>query len=1030
MPKPSSRCAAGLKCESQLHSCGFRVGKRELRSGSSAPPGPSAIAEGVNILLVDVKSTPLLRLPVVVLGCGAEAILDTGSQVNIISAPAVRRFNAVTERLQRRIRLQTADGSAHDATAGCRLAMQLGGRSYAVDFVVVPDFPDELLLGLAFMFDFDVCISPRSQSISIGSQRLPLPDAFPRTYPTDLAAETDLLIPARAEVVVNLVRICDMNDELVVCEGNETATALGLLVAASVCDTSDRLLPVRVANPTAKPVRIPRGTAIATAEAVVPLHETKKRYAFSTQLEPEAHSSPSDGTPATDHNSGTPPKRYFTEAELDMGKDLSPEQRSQVLELLKDFANIQSQHESDTGLTDLITHGIDTGSAAPINQRPYRISFQERQDVAQLVAEYVAAGFIRESDSPWACPIVIVRKKDGTLRFCCDWRRLNSVTRKDAMPLPRIDDMIDRLAKARYFTKLDFTSGYYQVPLSAESREKTAFVTPDGHYEWNVMGMGLTNAPATFQRLMYKVLGGLLWTNSMAYLDDIVIFSDSFEQHLSDLREVFSRIQKAKLKIKPPKCSFAKSGIHYLGFVITPRGVECDEANTRKVADFRAPRDKRDVRSFLGLTSYYRKFIRDYAFIARPLYDLTRDDVEFQWTERHQDAFRHLQEALVSPPILAFPDFTKQFLVTTDASGYGIGCVLKQLDEAGRERVIGYASRILCGAEQRYSVTEREILALKYATQIFRPYLHGSHFKVITDHRSLLAVKTMTPGSERLKRFVLDLEGFEFDVVYKPGKLNTDADAMSRYLDPEAEPVPESRTRTLVESVNDPADGAEKEAEKDESPAPFGSGILRHPIDFPTDVIRRTKTKSVSFKAHESDDHMDAPDDVSQTPVSDALPEPATTPALDAPVTSPALEAPATTPALNAHVTAPAIDASTAIPADDALPDDEADDADDSPPQDLADDADGLPAEAAAQLRDARSQATVTNMAGQQADPCGALAANHVRSVEAPLVGPMLITLTMPGATASAASTESGTEVEVDAVALIDACLQILSNDL
>ena len=460
--------------------------------------------------------------------------------------------------------------------------------------------------------------------------------------------------------------------------------------------------------------------------------------------------SPQSDSDTSGRNSNALPKRFFRETELDIGTKLSAEEKRKLVELLESVPGIMSQHESDTGLTDLIEHQIFTGEAAPINQGPYRLSFQERESVAKLIAEYIDAGFIQDSDSPWACPIVLVRKKDGTLRFCCDWRKLNAVTRKDAMPLPRIDDMIDRLSKAKYFTKLDFTSGYYQVKLAESAREKTAFVTPDGHYEWLVMGMGLTNAPATFQRLMYKVLGGLLWTNSMAYLDDIVVFSPTFEQHLEDLKQVFGRIQKANLKIKPPKCSFAKDGIDYLGFVITPRGIECDPAKTAKVAEFPEPKDRTEVRSFLGLTSYYRKFVRNYAFIAKPLHELTKEGVDFVWKETHQRAFESLRSALISPPILAFPDFEKQFIVTTDASGYGIGCILKQLDDNKRETVIAYASRVLTDVEQRYSVTERECLALRYATQVFRPYLHGAQFRVITDHRALTYLKTMRNPSHRL----------------------------------------------------------------------------------------------------------------------------------------------------------------------------------------------------------------------------------------------------------------------------------------
>jgi hypothetical protein len=349
------------------------------------------------------------------------------------------------------------------------------------------------------------------------------------------------------------------------------------------------------------------------------------------------------------------------------------------------------------------------------------------------------------------------------------------------MPLPRIDDMIDRLAKAKYFSKLDFTSGYYQVKLTDAAREKSAFSTPDGHYEWTVMGMGLCNAPATFQRLMYKVLGGLLWTNSMAYLDDIVVFSSDYDVHLKDLRAVFERIRAAKLKIKPPKCAFAKTGIQYLGFIITRHGVEADPANVRKVDDFEPPQSKEQVLSFLGLTSYYRKFIKDYAMKAKPLYQLLKQDNPFKWEDAEAKAFETLKTELTSPPILAFPDFEKEFIVSTDASQYGIGAILKQEDSDGKERVIAYASRVLNDAETRYAVVEKELLALKWATQVFHPYLHGTRFKVTTDHQSLRELKHFKTTNSRIQRFNVHLSDFDFYVVYKEGKKNKDADALSRY---------------------------------------------------------------------------------------------------------------------------------------------------------------------------------------------------------------------------------------------------------
>ena len=737
-----------------------------MRSDEQPPCGPREIPA----LNIKWKSSLMLQVPFGVNHKIKTAVLDTGSQLNLISPDVATDFGAVFENLEPVVNLQMANGSITEAKFGVKVMAKIGRKNYPMDLVVVPNLPFSVVLGLDFILRKDVRIIPGEEEMWIEGDRFPLPDCRKGPRNMGLAVAEKVVIPARSEMAIGLNGKGSENGT-VLCEGTKAASALGLLVATTVSKTSGGKVLARIANPTTKAIEIPASVIIAQCEVVVE-RKTAQETAPKTMVAMTAVEMEKRLGQA---------KRLFKDTDLDMGANLTTDQKEMMLKLLDDYEEIMSKHESDTGLTDLVEHQIETGNAAPCHQAPYRISFAERAQVQSMVNEYIDAGFVRESDSPWACPIVLVRKKDGTLRFCCDWRRLNAVTRKDAMPLPRIDDMIDRLAKAKYFTKLDFTSGYYQVKLAEEAREKTAFVTPDGHYEWLVMGMGLTNAPATFQRLMYKVLGGLLWTNSMAYLDDIVVFSATFEQHVADLSEVFDRIAKAKLKIKPPKCSFGKSGISYLGFIISPKGVECDPANTEKVANFREPTSRKEVRSFLGLTSYYRKFIRNYAFIAKPLYELTKNETEFEWKEAQQLAFEALRSALVSPPILAFPDFEKPFMVTTDASGYGIGCVLKQVEEGKGEKVIAYASRILSEVEQRYSVTERECLALKYATQVFRPYLHGTKFKVITDHKSLVHLKTMRNGNGRMQRFNMHLMDFDFEIEFKEGKRNADADTLSRY---------------------------------------------------------------------------------------------------------------------------------------------------------------------------------------------------------------------------------------------------------
>lgn len=572
--------------------------EEEVEVVSAAENETEPEPEIVDIMFMRLNPNPLMHLPICVQGEFFTAILDTGSQINIVSEAALKRIGVSPSPLAAKIVLQLADGSTQKTRNGVTLRLSMGSSTADTKFAVVPSFPNDLLLGLDFMQSHDVVIRPRERLVWINGFKFLLPENQPTTRKSCLFTETEITIPGRSEIPVPLKRFV-LTGDLVLCEGTETALTLGLLVAATLSRPEGQQVYVRIANPTNRPVRICAGSALAQAEDVdgdcVDNQGNETRVLMTATKETENETQPEIRS-----------KRMLNAKDLDIGETLNKAERTKLWGLIDSYDDIMSKHESDTGLTDVMTHSINTGDAAPINQRTYRLSFSERTEVQKLVAEYAEAGYIRESDSPWACPIVIVRKKDGTMRFCCDWRKLNSVTRKDALPLPRIDDMMDKLRDAKFFTKLDLTSGYYQVPLDPESRENTAFVTPDGHYEWNVMGMGLTNAPATFQKLMYKVLGGLLWTNCMAYLDDIVVFSNSFDQHLEDLDNVFGRIRACKLKIKPPKCSFAKSGIHYLGFVITAKGVEVDPENTAKVEKFAKPENKKDVRSFVGMSSYYR----------------------------------------------------------------------------------------------------------------------------------------------------------------------------------------------------------------------------------------------------------------------------------------------------------------------------------------------------------------------------------------------------------------------------------------
>lgn len=301
------------------------------------------------------------------------------------------------------------------------------------------------------------------------------------------------------------------------------------------------------------------------------------------------------------------------------------------------------------------------------------------------------AGIIEPSNSPWSSPVTLVPKKDGTTRFCVDYRRLNEVTRKDSYPLPRMDDVFDILFGKKWFSTLDMKSGYWQVDVRPEDREKTAFTAGDGLWQFTVMPFGLCNAPATYERLMETVLRGLIGKVCLVYLDDVIVFGNTPEEHLENLERVFQQLENAGLKLAPKKCFLFKREVRYLGHTVSWKGVATDPEKLAIVRKWPVPKDKHEMKSFLGLCSYYRRFIKNYAQIAKPLTQLTENGKDFHWDENCQQAFEELRKKLCSSPILAFPDPEKEFIVDTDASDVAIGGVLSQ-NIGGEERAIAYFS--------------------------------------------------------------------------------------------------------------------------------------------------------------------------------------------------------------------------------------------------------------------------------------------------------------------------------------------------
>ncbi len=432
---------------------------------------------------------------------------------------------------------------------------------------------------------------------------------------------------------------------------------------------------------------------------------------------------------------------------------LSNTEKEQLSGLLESFSDLFDGHLGRTSLTE---HSIDTGNAKPVHLPPYRTSPAKKQLIDDQIGKMLNDGIIEPATGPWAAPVVIVQKPCGKPQFCVDYRGLNQLTVKDSYPLPRVDESLDFLSRGTFLTTIDLARGYWQVSMAGDSKHKTAFVSHCGLFQFRVLPFGLCNAPATFQRLMNSVLAGLIYRCCAVYLDDIVVASPTFKQHLEDLREVLSRLKSAGLTIKLAKCQFCRKDLTFLGYRVCPSGVLPDQDKMKAVMDFKTPVNVKQVRQFLGLSGYYRRFIQDYARHAEPLFALTKNYAPFVWDSACQDAMDLLKQKFTSAPVLSFPNFNEPYFI--HACDVGLGAALMQRDLHGREVAVAYASRALHKSEKPYSTPEKECLAVIWAREHFRPYIKGLHVTIFTDHSGLKWLMSRPNPTGRLARWSLRLQ--------------------------------------------------------------------------------------------------------------------------------------------------------------------------------------------------------------------------------------------------------------------------------
>ena len=455
--------------------------------------------------------------------------------------------------------------------------------------------------------------------------------------------------------------------------------------------------------------------------------------------------------------------------------------QNSLTSLLAEYHLQFAQDETSMGTTTLTNMSIDIGTADPVSQKPYPIATKHYDWVKTEIEKLLGAKVIQSSRSSWSAPIIVVPKGDGGKCLVIDYRALNKVTRKFTWPMPKVEDIFSQLDGATYFTTLDLCAGYHHILLDKSSIPKTAFNSPFGKYEYIKVPFGLAQAPAYFQELMTGILKDFPF--AMAYLDDIIIFSRTPQEHLTHICMVFEKLKTANLSMKKSKCKFFSKEIQYLGHILSATGIRPLPSKTHVIRNMNPPTTPKQVRAFLGLVGYYRKFIRGFAQLAKPLTLLTRQQVKFEWTSQHQEAFIHLKEAIVQAPILHYPNPNKPYIVYTDASDDACGAQLSQEHE-GTEFPIAFLSHTFSETQRKWSTTEQESFGVYYAITKWNYYLQGANIKVRNDHKPLAKVLNEKNANNKVNRWSLELATYNITFEWISGAQNKAADCLSRLVSP------------------------------------------------------------------------------------------------------------------------------------------------------------------------------------------------------------------------------------------------------
>ena len=635
-------------------------------------------------------------------------LLDTGAQRTLISEAVYKRLSSSGNLESTPVRPVGVDGSALSLLGSVHTKVTLGNSlRLSLPVIVVRRIQPDCIIGMDFINSAaarEFRILRSSKTVTFDDISVPFLPKDPSTttpaccmVPTTVIARVSspVMIPARCTQTL-MVNVQSERAQGVFEPTHEFVDRTGLLPCRVFGVSSESgELPVRVCNLGCEPVLLYSNQSIGTFEGASAIEEEESELHEFKRKEREG---------------------------FNIAPELPEIDRERLKQLLERFADTVSTHEFDLGTATDVRHGIQlVEGAQPVRQRPRRVPLQLKKAVEQKLRRMQQHGVIEPSSSPWASNLIIVKKKNNDIRICVDWRSLNNLTIKDAHPLPHLQQALDCLAGCSWFSTIDMRQGFLQVEIAESDRQKTAFYTPNGLMQFRKMGFGMCNAPATYQRMMELIMSGLSWEEVVAYVDDLIIFSKTFDEHLKSIERVLARLRSSKLKLNPGKSFFAYRSVTYLGHEVSAKGISPSREKVRAILDMADPQSAEDVRRVLGMLGFYRRFVPSFATIAHPLHQLTQKSVTFRWSKEHAAALQQLKESLTQAPVLRLPDFNKELVVSCDSSATAIGGVISQLQD-GAELPIAYASRTLSKAEKNYSTTDRELLALVWSVKQFRMY--------------------------------------------------------------------------------------------------------------------------------------------------------------------------------------------------------------------------------------------------------------------------------------------------------------------